>query len=45
MKKEWFQKTFLGPNTTFRNGNRTWLYLGYVALFVGIIGWLTYRAS
>ena len=27
----------MGPGSTFRNGRRTWLYLGYLGLVVGLL--------
>jgi len=31
------QRIFLGPMTSFRNGHRTWLYLGFILLIILLI--------
>ncbi len=31
------QRVLLGPPTTFRNGHRTWLYLGYILVIVAVL--------
>ncbi len=32
------QRIFLGPRSSFRNGHRPWLYSGFIALIILLIG-------
>lgn len=43
--KSWLYQIFLGPNATFRNGHRTWLYLGFVGLTILAMAWLRHQGS
>jgi hypothetical protein len=37
------RKVFLGPGATFRNANRNWVYLTFLAVVVALIAWRAVR--